>query len=297
MSRRHPSQKRPFSEWWSCRTSLITVALLVAACGADGSDVVGDDLALAQQEVARLEALLAEQPEAAGTGETVVSDVSGSHYSVGPCGVFALNGTRVLELIYEVEEERSGGIAWTPPEGIPTWVETGVDFGKEHLALWAWKDENNRRDYQGLKFELRSPSVSFGVRLAPDWNHAWYVAWEMSPTFPDTSLLWRDLGFPRKISFPDEDWDRPGVQLRGFFGLDRNCEWRWIGHTHDWPVYAFDARTLSLKVGEDGEAQLVEYTVAVHDNSPCRLGLGGFWVVPAVYDLESHLFIPQCPDE
>ena len=85
--------------------SLITIVMLTAACGADRSDVVGDDLAVAQQEIARLEALLVEQPEAVSTEEPVIREVSGSPYSVGPCGVFALNGTRIMELSYEVDED------------------------------------------------------------------------------------------------------------------------------------------------------------------------------------------------
>ena len=50
----------------------------------DRSDVFSDDLAVAQQEIARLEVLSAEQSEAADTEELVDREVSGSPYSVGP---------------------------------------------------------------------------------------------------------------------------------------------------------------------------------------------------------------------
>jgi hypothetical protein len=269
--------------------SLITIAMLTAACGADRSDVVGDDLAAAQKEIARLEALLVEQPEAVGNEEPVVREVSGSPYSVGPCGIFTLNGTRVMKLSYEVDEERSRGTMYNPMER-STWVETGVDFGNEYDAQYAYKQQG------GWNWTSRSPAVSFGVRLVPDWNHAWYVAWEIPPTFPDTSLLWRDLGFPRNLGFPEEHWSRPGP--RGFFGLDQNCEWHWIGPSDDWPYHgALDAASIRLKVGEDGEAQLVEYTVFADVRAHFRSFLKNIHRLPAVYDLESHTFIIQCPDE
>ena len=254
-------------------SSLVAVAFLVVACGADGSDVVGDDLALAQQEIARLEALLAEQSEVADTEEPAASEVSGTPYSVGPCGTFALNGTRVMKSAHKPEEELPVNFRENDLE----WVETGVDFGKEHDAQYAFKQQG------GWNWTARSPSVSFGVRLALDWNHAWYVEWEV----PDRRPEFRDADIPR------ENWSAPGP--RGFFGLDQNCDWHWIGPSDTWPYHgALSPASLRLEVGEDGEAQLVEYTVRTS-------GCPGFYqdviTPPAIYDLESHTFIIQCPDE
>ena len=137
--------------------SLITIVMLTAACGADRSDVVGDDLALAQLEIARLEALLVEQPEAVSTEEPVIREVSGSPYSVGPCGVFALNGTRVLELSYELGED--GYIQDDPPPG---WTETGIEVGDVFMALseeplWIFDD--------GRSWLARQPNFALGVQL------------------------------------------------------------------------------------------------------------------------------------
>ena len=118
------------------------------------------------------------------------------------------------------------------------WVETGVDFGKEYDAQYAFKQEGS------WNWTARSPSVSFGVRLVPDWNHAWYVEWEV----PDRRPKFRDADIPR------EHWGDPGP--RGFFGLDQNCDWHWVGHSHTWPYHeALSPASLRLEVGEDGEAQ------------------------------------------
>ena len=252
---------------------LITIVMLTAACGADRSDVVGDDLALAQLEIARLEALLVEQPEAVSTEEPVIREVSGSHYSVGPCGVFALNGTRVMKSRHMSEEE----LPVNSPEDDLEWVETGVDFGKDYDAQYAYKEQGS------WNWTARSPSVSFGVRLVPDWNHAWYVEWEV----PDRRPKFRDADIPR------EHWGDPGP--RGFFGLDQNCDWHWIGPSDTWPYHgALGPASLRLEVSEDGEAQLVEYTVYT---SSCRGFYQDIITPPAIYDLELHTFIIQCPDE
>ena len=94
--------------------ALLTIVIVATAgCGADRSDVGSDDLAVAQQEIARLEVLLAEQSEAADTEEPVDREVSGSPYSVGPCGVFALDGTRVVELSYELSEDGYIPVSYT----------------------------------------------------------------------------------------------------------------------------------------------------------------------------------------
>jgi len=157
------------------------------------------------------------------------------------------------------------------------WVETGVDFGKEYDAQYAFKQQG------GWNWTARSPSVSFGVRLALDWNHAWYVEWEV----PDRRPEFRDA------DIPSEHWGDPGP--RGFFGLDQNCDWHWVGHSHTWPYHeALSPASLRLEVGEDGEAQLVEYTVRTSD---CRGFYQDVITPPAIYDLESHTFIIQCPDE
>jgi hypothetical protein len=160
------------------------------------------------------------------------------------------------------------------------------------------------------------------VRLAPDWNHAWYVAWEILPKFPGAEYF--DARVPTrpryvevgqlKIVWPPKDessalsqlqqwldyieyWGRWNIPA-GFFGLDQNCEWHWIGPSDTWPYHgALDAASIRLKVGEDGEAQLVEYTVFADVRAHCRSFLKNIHRLPAVYDLESHTFIIQCPDE
>ena len=261
-------------------SALLTIVIVATAgCGADPSDVFSDDLAVAQQEIARLEVLLAEQSEAADTEEPVDREVSGSPYSVGPCGVFALNGTRVVELSYELGED--GYIQDDPP---PDWTETGIELLNGFTAA------------SKVQIPRRQPNIAFGVQLVPGLNHAWYFSWE---------------GFqiprpPRRLAglaIWDEDWvsDKYNWGLKnvegiggnnvfsysGFFGLDENCEWGWIKVNG---VYHFILNaSISLVEGENGEPEIATLH---YKGGFC--GWGDYYQL--VYDSEEHNFVTQCPD-
>ncbi len=260
--------------------ALLTIVILATAgCGADRSDVGSDDLAVAQQEIARLEVLLAEQSEAADTEEPVDREVSGSPYSVGPCGVFALNGTRVVELSYELSED--GYIQDDPP---PDWTETGIELLNVFTAA------------SKVQIPRRQPNIAFGVQLVPGLNHAWYFSW-------DGYQIPRPPRRLAGLAIWDEDWvsDKYNWGLKnvegiggnnvfsysGFFGLDENCEWGWIKVNG---VYHFILNaSISLVEGENGEPEIAEL---YYKGGFC--GWGDYYQL--VYDSEEHNFVTQCPD-
>ena len=265
-------------------SSLIAVALLTVACGADGSDVVSDDLALAQQEIARLEALLAEQSEVADTEEPAASEVSGTPYSVGPCGVFALNGTRVVELSYELGED--GHIQDDPP---PAWTDTGIEVGDVFMAL---SEEPLWIFDEGRSWLARQPNYAFGVQLVPGLNHAWFLSWQgwaiPRPPRHLAGLYYEGQGLDGKYDWWLADFERivgNRTSYSGFFGLDENCEWSWIKKNG---AFGFMLNaSIRLTEGENGEPEIA---TLYYKDTFC--GWGDYYQM--VYDPEEHNFVTQC---
>ena len=267
-------------------SSLIAIALFTAACGADGSDVVGDDLALAQQEIARLEALLAEQPEAVSNEEPVVREVSGRPYSVGPCGVFALNGSRVLELSYELGEDDY--IKDDPP---PAWTDTGIDMVDVLLGLAAdpvgWLEDH--------PFLARQPALAVGVQLVPGWNHAWFVYYTgirlPRPPRHLAGLYYEGQGFDGKYDWSLQHFEGLTfgnvVSESAFFGLDENCDWGWI--EMDGHVSFMDNAWWSFTEGENGEPEIASLR---YKGYACSEWFGGPYYV--TYDPEEQAFVTDC---
>ena len=211
--------------------SLITIALLTVACVADGSDVISDDLALAQQEIARLEALLAEQPEAVGSEDDGSdleenesdspdqfvydsADMNAAWWSEGPCGVFRLNGTRILELVPILDED--GYLDWENYDRAWEWVDSGIDY-VELLP--------ETETYPGAQFLQRPPSKGFAGKVRPDGNSFFWLQWWNQR---------RELQLPSDIELYYDDGIRGAnqVSLTGVFGPNENCEWDWI------PIYS-----------------------------------------------------------
>tara|TARA_Y100001936_G_scaffold28546_1_gene26817 strand:+ start:1094 stop:1972 length:879 start_codon:yes stop_codon:yes gene_type:complete len=258
---------------------LTIVILATAGCGADRSDVGSDDLAVAQQEIAQLKVLLAEQSEAADTEEPLDREVSGSPYSVGPCGVFALNGTRVVELSYELSED--GYIQDDPP---PDWTETEIEL----------PDGSTARSERLTP--RRQPNVAFGVQLVPGLNHAWYFSWKglqipRPPRHLAGVAIWDEDLVSDKYNWGLKNVEWIGgnnvTSYSGFFGLDENCEWGWIKVNG---VYGFIFNaSIRLTEGENDEPEIATLRYKSY-----FCGSGDYYQL--VYDSEEHNFVTQCPD-
>jgi hypothetical protein len=207
-------------------SSLIAIAFFTVACGADGSDVVGDDLALAQQEIARLEALLAEQPEAVG-GEDDDSDLEENEsdwppvydsrdmntmlqWSEGPCGVFRLNGTRILELVPILDED--GYLDWENYRQPWEWVDIGIDY----LELVP-----ETEPYYGAQLLQRPPSLGLVGKVLPDRNSFFWLQWSWERR---TVQLPSDI----ELDYDDNVLGANQISVAGVFGPNENCEWDWI---------------------------------------------------------------------
>ncbi len=212
--------------------SLITIVMLTAACGADRFDVVGDDLASAQQEIARLEALLAEQPEVV-SNEDDDSDSEGNesdsrdpsvydsadnythrHWSEGPCGVFRLNGTRILELVPILDEH--GYLDWENYDGAWEWVDIGIDYRELVPETQA---------YYGEPWLRRPPNKGLLGKVLPDRNSFFWLQWTA-----ERSAFQLPSGI--EFSYDDGLLGANRTSRTGIFGPNENCEWDWI------PIYS-----------------------------------------------------------
>ena len=206
--------------------SLITIVMLTAACGADRSDVVGDDLAAAQQEIARLEALLVEQPEAVGS-EDDDSDLEENEpdwppvydsrdmntmlqWSEGPCGVFRLNGTRILELVPILDED--GYLDWENYDQAWEWVDIGIDY-RELVP--------ETEPYYGAQLLQRPASLGLVGKVLPDRNSFFWLYWSWERR---TVQLPSDI----ELYYDDNVLGANQISVAGVFGPSENCEWDWI---------------------------------------------------------------------
>ena len=163
------------------RGTIFCIPLLLAACGGTTVEVGDDALVAAEAEIAELEERLREQTESSDISAPVVSttevqvattevpeniveswSVPQTGVSEGPCGVFRLNGTRILELEYDTTS------------GPYRWVDSGVDY------LQMIKDWNERLQDERETWLQRSPDVAFAVLVDENRNHFFGVQWKTS---------------------------------------------------------------------------------------------------------------------
>lgn len=207
-------------------SSLIAVALLVVACGADGSDVVDDgELAALKEEVAELRAELdaanrdehddADSLRMASLDEAYefvydsVDIYTGLPWSEGPCGVFRLDGTRILELVPILDED---GYPDYENQAPWEWVDSGIDY----LELLPEKEA-----YFGEWWLRRPPSMGLVGKVLYERNSFFWLHWGWEDRTlelpPDIQLLYSDgIRGANRISFS------------GVFGPNENCEWGWV---------------------------------------------------------------------
>jgi hypothetical protein len=262
---------------------LIVVLVLLVGCSSTPVSPVYDDAGLlaAEEEIAELKAQLEEQTkssdeptvsvpatEATEIFETLTLPTTG--LSEGPCGVFTLNGTRILQLEYD------------HVDGPYQWVDSGVDYIQMLLG-------NMGERLAGMAWHERPPDVAFAVRVAENRNEffgfSWGSSWALLPELAD-------VGVHREIS---------GIRgasvntLGGFFGLDENCEWDWVsitsgGGTHDSGQKSVGNSTFSFEYRYP-HVWLTEFRWKDYscEKAPPPGSI-------ATYDPKKHMFISKCKD-
>ena len=271
------------------RGTIFCIPLLLAACGGTTVEVGDDALVAAEAEIAELEERLREQTESSDISAPVVSttevqvattevpeniveswSVPQTGVSEGPCGVFRLNGTRILELEYDTTS------------GPYRWVDSGVDY------LQMIKDWNERLQDERETWLQRSPDVAFAVLVDENRNHFFGVEWETSfVSLPE----WSFSGAREEIS---GILGASTVSLGGFLGLDDNCDWGWV--------------PIGYGVGGGASLLVINSSFSIEDIYPDGWVFVDFvWkdysceeVPPpgstATYDPELHMFVSQCRD-
>jgi uncharacterized protein YcfL len=244
---------------------------------------VYDDAGLlaAEEEIAELKAQLKEQTKSSDSTSASVPTTEATEifetwkvpttgHSEGPCGVFTLNGTRILKLEYD------------HVDGPYQWVDSGVDYIQMLLDHYEF--------YEGETWIGRPPDVAFALRVTENRNHffgfQWNYVWAVLPELAD-------VGFGRDIS---GIVGANHVKEAGFFGLDENCEWDWIsitagGGTHDYGSQKVGNSGFSFEDRDSHGWWLTEFEWKDYscEEAPPPGSI-------ATYDPKKHMFISKCKD-
>lgn len=261
-------------------SSLIALVMLATACGSDGSVDLAAELAEAEQEIVALEKIRDELAAAKEEKETLIDLLddsteyvekvpawgpeSGIGPSFGPCGIFHLNGTRVVELDYDGEINPD---TYYPASRSTIYLNDWIDIGVNITSF-----ENADGAVQG-----HQPEQVATFRLLPGQNHVWFMSWN---------------------SFLESGHNNDA----GFFALDSDCNWGWIPILPGSDAAENDATSgegvplvmngsISLRRGDSGEAELHEFSYkdwSCWDYGPLYAS--------AVYDPERHMFVSECPE-
>jgi hypothetical protein len=238
------------------------------------------ELLAAKAEIAELKAQLNEQTKSSdGTAASVptteateifqTSTVPTTRHSEGPCGVFTLNGTRILQLEYD------------HVDGPYRWVDSGVDYIQMLL--------NHDERLEGKTWNERPPDLAFAVRVAENRNHFFGFQWDSNfyALLPELA----DVGVKRQIAtlrMANESI------TAGFFGLDENCAWDWVSITS----YGGAPDSGSKWEGNSGFSFEDRYpdgwwlTEFVFKDYGCENSR----ISTATYDPKKHMFISKCED-
>jgi hypothetical protein len=259
--------------------SLITIVMLTAACGGTTVDGTDDALVAAEAEIAELEEQLqvmqSEARPVAESDEVIDSFVKSGELpkglSQGPCGVFRIDGRRILKLDYES--------TWGPYR----WVDSGIDYPASAQALWS-----SHGDTPTLWLE-RPPDVALAFRVTDDRNHFFWLQWQGTfYSLPE----WSSSGAKDDL---EDLYGASVVSIAGFFGPDSNCEWGWvpIGYS-DGVGSKYLVINSGLTIEEDEETFDWWFTEYVWKDYSCEETPPPLSTV--TYDPGRHMFVSECRD-